>query len=190
RPAGLVLGTTAASFADPGAALRTRADQVRVLGADNGTLRDCLIGFGAGSAVAFTAGSNGWTLDGCTLLGNTLGNSALAQLVIAASGTLTGMRGLVQAGDGAGIDAATATSGVSLTNFSIRSNGRGAAGATAGARLGGSGGTLARCVVESNYGAGAQVVSSASTWTLTRNSFFANGSVTTLAGGAASGQIG
>jgi len=186
----LALGVTATSFTDPGAALRARADQVRVLGGDNGTLRDCLIGFGAGSAVALTSAANNWTMDGCTLFGNTAGNSAFAQLVIAASGTLTATRSLVQGGEGAGIDAATATSGVSLTNCSIRLNGRGAAGATAGARLGGSGGTLARCVVESNYGAGAQLVATASTWTLTRNAFGSNGTVTTLAGGAASGQIG
>ena len=186
----LALGITATSFADPGAALRARADQVRVLGADNGTIRDCVVAFGAGSALALTNGSNGWTMDGCTVSGNTIGNSTLAQVVIAGSGALTATRTLVQGGDGAGIDAATATSGVSLTNLSIRSNGRGAAGATAGARLGGSGGTLARCVVESNYGAGAQLVSTAATWTLTRNSFNANGTVTTLAGGAASGQIG
>ena len=74
---------------------------------------------------------------------------------------LTATRTLVQGGEGAGIDAASATTGVSFTNLSIRLNGRGAAGATAGARLGGSGGTLARCVVESNYGAGAQLVSAA-----------------------------
>ena len=187
---GVVLGAAATSFTDPGAALRSRADQVRVLGADNGTLRNCMLGFGTGSAVALTSASNGWSMDGCTLFGNTVGNSTLAQLVIAASGSLTGTRTLVQGGDGAGIDAATATSGVSLTNLSIRQNGRGAAGATAGARLGGSGGTLARCVIESNYGAGAQLVSTAATWTMTRNSFNANGTVTTLTGGAASGQIG
>jgi uncharacterized repeat protein (TIGR01451 family) len=186
----LVLGAAATSFTDPGAALRARADQVRVLGGDTGTLRDCMIGFGAGSAVALTNASNGWTMDGCTLFGNTVGNSSIAQLAIAASGALTATRTLVQGGDGAGIDAATATSGVSLANLSIRLNGRGAGGATAGARLGGSNGTLARCVVESNYGAGAQLVSTAATWTLTRNSFGSNGTVTTLAGGAASGQVG
>jgi uncharacterized repeat protein (TIGR01451 family) len=186
----LALGVVATSFTDPGAALRSRADQVRVLGADSGTLRDCMLGFGTGSAVALTNASNGWTMDGCTLFGNTTGNSTLAQLVIAASGTLTATRTLVQGGDGAGIDAATAANGVSFTNLSVRANGRGAAGATAGARLGGSGGTLARCVVESNYGAGAQLVSSAATWTLTRNSFASNGTVTTLAGSAASGQLG
>jgi len=186
----LALGVVATSFTDPGAALRSRADEVRVLGADSGTLRDCMLGFGTGSALALTNASNSWTMDGCTLFGNTVGNSTLAQLVIAASGSLTATRTLVQGGDGAGIDAATAASGVSFTNLSVRANGRGAAGATAGARLGGSGGTLARCVVESNYGAGAQLVSSAATWTLTRNSFASNGTVTTLAGGAASGQIG
>ena len=186
----LVLGATATSFTDPGAALRSRADQVRVLGADNGMLRDCMLGFGTGGAVALTNAANGWTMDGCTLFGNAVGNSTLAQLTIAASGSLTATRTLVQAGEGAGIDAATATSGVSLTNLTLRQNGRGAAGATAGARLGGGSSTLARCVVESNYGAGAQLVSTAATWTMTRNSFGSNGTVTTLAGGAASGQIG
>ncbi len=84
----------------------------------------------------------------------------------------------------------TSTGSVILTNLSLRQNGRGTGAVNAGARLGGPAGTLARCVVEQNHGAGVQVVSSGGAWTLTRNSFAGNGSIATFTGGAASGQLG
>ena len=186
----LVLGTTAVAFADPGAALRANADHVRVLGADNGTIRDCLMGFGAGSALAFTAGSNSWQVEGCALLANTSGQSVLGQVVVSASGSLSLTRALVQGGDGPGVDAMSATGGVTLGNVTLRGNGRAGSGITAGARLGGPGGTVTRCVLDANYGAGVQVVSGGSAWTLSRNSFSTNGSVAASGGGPASGQIG
>lgn len=186
----LALGVTALAWADPGAALRARGDQVRALGGDDGVVRDCLIGFGPGSAIALTAAANGWTVDGCVLQANATATSALGQLVLAGGGTLSMSRCLVQDGAGPGLDLATATTSCVLANLTIRGNGRGTGAVNAGARLGGTGGTLMRSVVTANHGAGAQLVSSAATWTLTRNSFFANGSVTTLAGGPASGQVG
>jgi uncharacterized repeat protein (TIGR01451 family) len=185
----LVLGTTALSFTDPGAALRARADQVRALGGDAGAIRDCLVGFGTGSAVALTAGSDGWTLDGGALVGNATGNATLGQLVLSASGGLAATRVLVQAGEGPGVDV-LGGSGSSFTNLTIRQNGRGAGSVTAGVRLGGGPGTLARCVVEQNLGAGVQVTAAAGGWTLTRNSISANGTLPPLAGGAPSGQVG
>jgi len=192
----LVLGSTPQSFTDPGAALRTRADQVRVRGADDGSILDCLIGFGEGSGVALTAGSDGWMLDGCALFGNAVGEATLGQLVLSASGGLTATRCLVQGGEGPGLDAIGAAGGTVLTNLTFRQNGRGGPPAggglavTAGARLGGGPSTLARCVVEQNFGAGVQVTAAASGWTLTRNSFSANGTVNTFTGGPASGQLG
>jgi len=186
----LVLGTTAASFADPGAALRANADHVRVLGADDGAIRDCLMGFASGSAVALTSASQNWQVDGCALVSNTSGNGTLGQVVLTASGALTLTRTLVQLGDGPGMDALTATGGVSLTNVTLRSNGRAGNGVTAGARLGGPGGTIARCVLNANFGAGLQVVSGSTGWTITRNAFSANGSVSSSGGGGPSGQIG
>jgi uncharacterized repeat protein (TIGR01451 family) len=186
----LALGTTALAWADPGAALRARADQVRAVGGDDGIVRDCLIGFGPGSAIALVAASNGWTVDGSVLLSNATAAPTLGQLVLASGGALTMSRDLVQDGSGPGVDLATATSACVLSNLTIRGNGRGAGAVNAGARLGGSAGTLMRCVLQSNHGAGAQLVAGASTWTVTRNSFFGNGTVTTLSGGPASGQIG
>jgi uncharacterized repeat protein (TIGR01451 family) len=186
----LVLGATAQSFTDPGAALRARADHVRVVGGDDGTVLDCLLGYGAGSGLALTAGSDGWTLEGCAIFSNTLGNATLAQVSLAASGGLTATRTLVQSGDGPGVDALTATGGVSLTNLTLRLNGRGSGAVTPGARLGGPGGTLTRCVVSDNYGAGVAVAAGGSGWTLSRDSFSGNGTVHTLAGGAPSGQVG
>ena len=184
-----VLGARASSFTDPGAALRTKGDQVRVLGGDNGALRDCLIGFGAGSAAAFTAGSDGWQMDGCMLLGNTSGSPALGQVVLAASGTFTATRTLIQSGEGPGLDARTSTGSVSLTNLTLRLNGRGGS-VTAGVRAGGAGGTVSRCELIDNYGAGVQVANGASGWTVSRCSFSGNGSVTTSTGGPGSSQVG
>lgn len=185
-----VLGSTALSFTDPGAALRLKGDAVRVIGGDGGTLRDCLIGFAAGSGAAWTAGADGWTLDGAHIFSNTTGNPTLGQLVLSASGTLTATRTLVQGGDGPGIDAATATGGVSFTNLTVRQNGRIGSGVNAGLRLGGSGGTVARCVIADHTGAGVMVTSTGSGWTLTRNSFSGNGAMAPSGGGATTGQLG
>ncbi|MEQ1832022.1 MAG: carboxypeptidase regulatory-like domain-containing protein [Candidatus Eisenbacteria bacterium] len=184
-----VLGARANSFTDPGAVLRTKSDQVRVLGGDNGVLRDCLIGFGAGSAAALTAASDGWQMDGCMLLGNTSGNATLGQVLLAASGAFTATRTLVQSGEGPGLDALTSTGNVSLTNLTLRLNGRGGS-VTAGVRAGGSGGTVSRCELLDNYGAGVQVTSGASAWIVSRCAFSGNGSTTTSAGGPGSSQVG
>ena len=186
----LALGATALAWSDPGAALRARGDHVRVVGGDDGIVRDCLLGFGPGSALALTAAANGWTVDGCVLLANATAAPALGQLVLAGGGTLSMSRCLVLDGAGPGVDLATATTSCVLANLTLRGNGRGTGAANAGARLGGTAGTLLRSVLQANHGAGAQLVASAAAWTLTRNSFFANGTVTTLAGGPASGQVG
>jgi uncharacterized repeat protein (TIGR01451 family) len=185
----LALGVTALAFADPGAALRVAGDQLRVLGGDDGVTRDCLIGFGAGSAVALTAGANGWSVEGCVLQANASADATLGQLVLAGGGGLTAQRSIVRDGAGPGLDLAAATSGNVITNLTVAGNGRGGV-VNAGARLGGTNGTFSRCIVLANHGAGAQLVASAATWVLTRNSFQANGTVTTASGGPASGQLG
>jgi uncharacterized repeat protein (TIGR01451 family) len=185
-----VLGAQSHSFTDPGPALRQRADQVRVLGADNGTVRDCMIGFAAGSAVALTGGADNWRIEGCTLLGNTFGNATLGQVVVAASRGLVASRTLVHGGDGPGVDALTATGSLTFDNLTVRLNGRGSGAVTAALRLGGSTGMVSRCVVTDNYGAGIQVGASGTGWTITRNTLSGNGSISPSAGGAPSGQIG
>jgi len=186
----LVLGSPATAFADPGAALRAHADLVRVLGAADGVVQDCLFGFGEGGALALTAGSDRWRLDGCTLMGNTLGHAGLGQLVLSSSGALVATRTRIEDADGAGVDAATATGGVALTNVTFRGNGRAGTGLTAGARLGGPGGTLDRCVAEANVGAGVQVVAGGQGWRVTHGSFAQNGATAPTGGGGVSGQVG
>ena len=186
----LVLGARAGTFTDPGAALRSRADQVRVLGADNGIVRDCVVGFGAGSGLAMTAGSNGWQVSGCMLLGNTAGNAALGQVLVNASGGLTATRCLIHSGDGPGVDALGSTSSVSLSELTVQRNGRGVGAVTAGLRLGGTTGSVTLCVVRDNYGAGVQVGATASAWTLIRNSISGNGALANGAGASATGQLG
>ncbi len=161
-----------------------------MLGADAGSVHDCLIGWSAGSAVALTGGSNNWRIDGCTLLGNSIGNATLGQIVVSASSALAATRTLVQAGDGPGVDALAATGTLTFDNLTVRQNGRGSGAVTAGLRLGGVTGTVSRCIVADNYGAGIQVGASGAGWILTRNAVSGNGNVAPLAGGATSGQLG
>jgi len=179
-----VLGTTPAAFADPGAAARAGGDGVRVLGADDGVVRNSLIGFTAGSGIALTAASDRWTVTSCEIRGVAIGNPARAGVAIEASGTETVQNSLVASNGGPGVDAATATGANTLLDVTIDGNGSGA-GATAvtcGVRLGGAGSTVNRCIVRNSQGAGVMVASGGSANTITRNSISANGATT--------GQIG
>ncbi len=173
------LGVLATSFADPGALLRSGGDHVRVLGGDNGVLVGSVIAYGAGSGVALTSGSNGWSLTTCELRGNTIGNAALGAIVLASSGTLTASNSRITDHDGPGVDALTGLGGDNFTNVNAQRNGRGsgAARVTAGLRLGGSASRVDRCVITDQGGAGIVVVSAGANHTFTRNRIRDNGTL-------------
>ena len=187
-----VIGTSATSFADPGAAARSGGDHVRVVGAATGTLRDALVGFGAGNGLALTGGATGWQVSDVELRGNAIGNGTRSGVSIEASGTATLTGNLITAHEGAGVDARTATSAVTLTNNTITNSGLGVAAGTitAGVRLGGSGNRVDRCVLTDNVGAGVLVGSTSATDVLTHNSIWHNGVILGNGGGAPSNQIG
>ncbi|MEO5988889.1 MAG: hypothetical protein ABIU54_08370, partial [Candidatus Eisenbacteria bacterium] len=173
------LGFPATSFADPGSALRSGGDHVRVLGGDNGVIVGSVLAYGAGSGMAFTAGSNGWSLSANELRSNTTGNAALGAVVLATSGTLTASACRITDHDGPGVDAATGLGGDAWTNASLQRNGRGsgATRVTAGLRLGGSASRVDRCVVTDQGGSGIEVLSTGANHTLTRNRIRDNGTI-------------
>ncbi len=187
-----VLGTSARAFADPGASLRSGGDHLRAVGGDNGAVTNVLAGFGAGSGLAFVAGSNGWTVDGAEIRGNAIGNPTRDGVSLEGGGTLVVRNALVTQHEGPGLDTRTGTGGSTFTNLTVTRNGLGA-GATSetpGVRLDGAGNRVDRCVLAQNVGAGVLACPTASTSTLTRNSMYDNGTVAPLGGGVASGQIG
>ncbi len=187
-----VLGATARAFADSGAASRAGGDLLRAAGGDAGLVQRSLLGFAAGSAVTLAGASNGWTIQTSEIRGVAIGNGARGAVSLEASGTLSVTACWIGESEGNGVDARTATGGLTLTNVTVRRCGLGAAAntATAGVRLGGAGGTVQRCEIALHVGAGVQVTSGASNHVLSRNSIWGNGTAAGNGGGAASGQVG
>jgi uncharacterized repeat protein (TIGR01451 family) len=188
----VALGTPATSYADPGAAQRTGGDNLRSLGGDNGTIKDCAIAYAAGSGIALTAGSTGWTVLENDVRGNAIGAPSRDGIALEASGSATVRVNRIDGHSGVGIDARTGTGGITLENNTVTNSGTGTGAGveTPGIRLGGSGNRADRNVVATNYGAGILVVSTAATNTLTRNSIFGNGATLNAGGAGPSGQIG
>ncbi len=173
------LGITAQSFTDPGAALRSGGDHLRVISADNGVVTGSILAYGAGTGLTLTAGANAWSLTASELRGNTIANPALGAVVLAASGTLTASNSRITDHDGPGVDALTGLGGDSWTNVNVQRNGRGAGASrvTAGFRLGGTATRVDRCVITDQGGAGIVVASGGANHTLTRNRIRDNGTI-------------
>ncbi|MDQ6788115.1 MAG: right-handed parallel beta-helix repeat-containing protein [Acidobacteriota bacterium] len=189
-----ILGSTAISFTDPGAGLRSTGDNVRSTGADNGILRNNLVGFSAGKGFGVEGGSTVWTIENNEFRGNGIGNSNLDGVDLETVGT-TGntVRGNLSAdNEGVGVDSYQSGGSNTIVNNTITNNGigTGANVETAGIRLYGTNNTVDRNIIYANYGAGVMVTSNASANTITRNSIYANGMILNKGGSAASGQIG
>ncbi len=186
-----LIGTTASSFSDPGAS-RSGGDNVRVVGGSSGVLRYNAIGYSAGAGVGLESGSNSWQVTGNEIRGNGIGNSSLAGLDVNASSGATITGNLIAGNEGAGIDSVNSGGSNSIVNNTVTGNGVGttASVVTAGIRLYGAGSTVDRNIINANFGAGVMVTSSASSNTITRNSIYANGTITNKGGGGPSNQIG
>ena len=186
------IGVSATGFADPGAGARSGGDHVRVLGADDGALTNCLVGYGAGAGLALTAGSDRWSVTGCELRGNAIGDPARGGVSLENSVNTTLRGDLIADGKGAGVDARTSAGPNTIQDCTVTRNGLGSVAGTVthGIRLGGNGNLVDRDVVTSNYGAGVLVTPAAGANTITRNSISANGVIANDAGAAASGELG
>ncbi len=178
-----VIGTTATSFSDPGAA-RSGGDNIRAVQGDNGTLRNNLIGFNAGKGFGGITSANGWLITGNEIRRTGIGSGTWDCIsLLNSSGAITIRGNRLTQSNAMGFDSIGSNGSNLLENNTISENGQGGAAAqTGGARLYGTANVLDRNVIRDNIGAGVLVTSGATSTTVTRNSVFNNG--------AASGQIG
>ncbi|MGH9870288.1 MAG: right-handed parallel beta-helix repeat-containing protein [Candidatus Polarisedimenticolia bacterium] len=173
-----VLGSTAVSFTDPGAATRTGGDNIRVVSADNGIVRNNLIGFAAGKGIGLNTGANGWRVEGNEIRRNGIGNAGLGAVDVENTSGGAVVRGnLLTQSEGGGFDSSLSTGGGLVENNTISGNalGAGALLETAGVRLFGTGTIVDRNVISGNTGAGIMVTSGATGNLITRNAISGNG---------------
>uniref|UniRef100_A0A832I359 DUF11 domain-containing protein n=1 Tax=Eiseniibacteriota bacterium TaxID=2212470 RepID=A0A832I359_UNCEI len=170
-----VIGAPATAFADPGAA-RSGGDGVRVEGADDGVVRESLIGFHAGSGVALASGAERWTVSASEIRGNGVGHPARDGIAVGAGSSATLRGNLVAGQSGSGVDARDATLPVAIESNTIEANGAGgAAGETPGVRLGRAAHRVERNVIRDNAGAGVLVAADAAAVLVSRNAMHGNG---------------
>ncbi|HYE15546.1 MAG TPA: right-handed parallel beta-helix repeat-containing protein [Pyrinomonadaceae bacterium] len=188
-----VIGSAATGFADPGAATRSVGDNVRVVGGDGGTLRNNLVGFTQGKGIQLGGGANGWLVEGNEVRGNGINNSNLDGIEVEGGSNTATIRGNLFAGNEAcGIDTYQSSGSNTVENNTVTGNGVGpnANIESPGVRLYGTGSLVRLNVIAANFGAGVMVNSASSANTISRNSVYANGTITNKAGAAASNQIG
>lgn len=187
-----VIGSFATSFADPGASARSGGDNIRAEGATGGTLRNSLIAYSSGKGVGLENGSNSWSVTGNEIRGNGIGNANLDGIAIEGSNSASVTGNLVMANEGVGIDSFNSSGANLFQNNTVTGNGigSGALVETSGVRVYGASNNIALNIINANFGAGVMVASSASANLISRNSIFANGTITNKVGGGPSGQIG
>lgn len=187
-----IIGTTASSFTDLGAGTRSGGDNVRLVAASGAAIRNNLIGYSAGKGIEAGGGSTGNLVQNNEIRGNAIGNPNLDGIDIESATSISNtVRGnLFADNEGVGIDSYLSGGGNTIVNNTVTNNGIGSNGETAGVRIYGSGSIIDRNIIYANYGAGVQVTSASSSNTITRNSIYANGTITSKLGAAASNQIG
>lgn len=188
-----VLGTTATSFTDPGAGVRSPGDNIRVTGGDNGSITNNLIGYSNGKGIQIGGGATGWTISGNEVRGNGIDNSNLDGIDVEnGSGGATISGNYFWENEACGVDMYASAGSNSVVNNTIRRNGRGTTAnlESMGVRVYGTGSTVQFNVIESNFGAGVTVTSAATGNRITQNSIYANGTITNRTGGGPSTQIG
>jgi large repetitive protein len=187
-----IVGASASSFTDPGAATRSAGDNIRSTGGTNGVIQYNLIGFAAGKGIGLENGSNNWLVQGNESRGNAIGNSNLDGIDIENSQGATVKGNLFAANEGVGIDGYQSAGSNNISNNTVIGNGIGAGSnvETPGIRVYGSGSTINKNVVGANYGAGIMVTAAATNNIISQNSIYLNGTILNKAGAAASGQVG
>jgi parallel beta-helix repeat protein len=177
-----VIGANAGSFTAP--AEVDTADNIRVVGGDNGTIRNNLIGFSGGNGIGCKTSANGWVIEGNEIRGNASQHVEMNGISLETSSSATIRGNLIMESQGAGIDTLSSTGAHTIENNTITRNGTGTI-ETPGIRLYGIGTTVDRNRIYENYGAGVMVTKDATQNIITQNSIYDNGTI-----GAASGQVG
>ncbi|MBA2734375.1 MAG: right-handed parallel beta-helix repeat-containing protein, partial [Acidobacteria bacterium] len=187
------LGVVANAGTFTTSAATSTGDNIRSVGGDSGTIRDNLIGFSSGKGIQLGGTSTGWLVENNEVRFNGIGNANLNGLDIEnGSGNCTVRGNLFVANEAAGVDMYQSSGGNTIESNTITGNGigSGATAETPGVRVYGAGSTVSLNIINANFGAGVMVTSSASANTITRNSIFANGTITNKSGAGPSNQIG
>ena len=187
-----VIGTSAISFADPGAVTRSGGDHLRVVGGDDGIVRNSLIGFGAGSGISLASGAERWQILGTEVRGNAISDPTRDGITFESGANATVRGDLITNNAGCGVDARSSVGPNTFENLTVTRSGLGGAASTEtpGIRLGGAGNRVDRCVLTQNFGTGVMVTTGGASNTITRNSISANGTITNNGGAGPSNQIG
>lgn len=188
-----ILGASATSFTDPGAA-RSIGDNIRIVNGDLGIIQNNLIGYSSGKGIGIEDDADDWTVTGNELRGNAIGNSNLDGIDVENGSDSATIRGnLTTENEGVGFDTYQSTGSNVIENNTVTRNGRGPDAAlieTPGVRLFGTGNVVQRNIINANYGAGVLVQYQSINNRISQNSIFANGTITNASGAAATGQIG
>ncbi|HYH86377.1 MAG TPA: right-handed parallel beta-helix repeat-containing protein, partial [Pyrinomonadaceae bacterium] len=162
-------------------------------GGGSGTIRNNLVGFSAGKGLQLGGGSTAWLVENNEVRFNGIGNPSLDGIDIEnGSGGCTVRGNLFVGNEGAGIDTFQSSGGNTIENNTVTGNGigTGASAVTPGVRVYGAGSTVSLNIINANFGAGVMVTSGATASVITRNSIFANGTITNKSAAGPSGQIG
>ncbi len=185
--AGNVVGNSATNFTTT-SPVATNADNIRIIGGTGVQVTGNLIGFANGKGVAIDAGVTGTTVAGNEIRSNAQTVPFLDGVDIQGSNA-TVTNNLLINNSGQGVDSFASAGGNTITGNTVSGNGVGNV-ETAGVRIYGANNTLRNNIINTNYGTGIMVVSSASNTTISQNSIFGNGTITGTGGVAATGQIG
>jgi uncharacterized repeat protein (TIGR01451 family) len=174
-----ILGTTATSFSDPGAATRSIGDNIRSNGGKTSTIQHSLIGFSQGKGVALENTSTGWTVQNNEVRNNGINNPGLGGMNMGTGSNATVQQNLFVNSVGPGIDTNSSSGSYTITQNTVTGNGTGSGGSLVdpGIRIFGSSNTVSKNIISSNVGAGILVTSGASTSVISQNSIFLNGTV-------------
>jgi uncharacterized repeat protein (TIGR01451 family)/fimbrial isopeptide formation D2 family protein len=191
-----IVGTTAGSFTDPGGS-RSQGHGVELANLSGATVRNNLIGFHGGMGVFAHDGSYGYTITNNEIRENNQNNNATDDGIGLSDldAVHTVSRNLLVNNGAVGIDVSFSDS-VAVTNNTIAGNGvaTDSAAETAGVRFSGDGSTigstLSKNLITANYGPGVMVTSTVSGQVFSRNSIYANGTITNRGSAAATGQVG
>lgn len=188
-----VLGSPATSFADPGAATRSRGANVGSAIANNVTVQDNLIGFTADSGVSANGVVTGWLIRRNEIRGNAIGTGNMDGVHLQGGASAsTVQQNLIVDNEGCGIDMFNAAGSVTILDNTVTGSGVSPGGSTetAGIRVWGTGSVVDRNIIHDNFGAGILVTATAAANRLTRNSVYDNGAGLNLSGAGPTGQIG
>jgi parallel beta-helix repeat protein len=152
-----VLGSSAASFTDPGAGVRTGGANIWIETPDGGTIRNNLIGFGGFLGIFLFNNANNWTVENNEVRANGLIDLGTDGIDINADSSTAIVRGnLFEANNGSGVDMFNGGSTNLIENNTIRDNGIGGT-EDSGIRVYGDDHTIRRNIITTNAGSGIMI---------------------------------